>query len=165
MTELTRTPRRIWRNLSVILRTERLIARRRMAVLRGQSTLLALGGLIGIIGLVMLDVAALSALREVISPPLAALTVALVNLVLAAIIVAAALRMNAEAELEPVLAVQELAYSEIESDLEAAVTELREAGADIHRMVRNPLGNLLPELLAPLLAMLLSGSGKDKRSD
>ena len=165
MTELTRTPRRIWRNLSVILRTERLIARRRMAVLRGQSTLLALGGLIGIIGLVMLDVAALSALREVISPPLAALAVALVNLVLAAIIVAAALRMNAEAELEPVLAVQELAYSEIESDLEAAVTELREAGADIHRMVRNPLGNLLPELLAPLLAMLLSGSGKDKRSD
>lgn len=80
MTELSRTPRRIWRNLSVILRTERLIARRRMAVLRGQSTLLAFGGLIGIIGLVMLDIAALTALREVISPPLAALTVALVTL-------------------------------------------------------------------------------------
>ena len=76
-----------------------------MAVLRGQSTLLALGGLIGIIGLVMLDVAALSALREVISPPLAALTVALVNLVLAAIIVAAALRMNA-AEAGPVVSLR-----------------------------------------------------------
>lgn len=162
MTELSRTPRRIWRNLSVILRTERLIARRRMAVLRGQSTLLAFGGLIGIIGLVMLDIAALTALREVISPPLAALTVALVNLALAAITVFAALRMNADAELAPVLELQELTYGEIESDLEAAVTEIREAGEDIHRIVRNPLGNLLPELLAPLLAMLLSRSGKDK---
>lgn len=70
--------------------------------------------------------------------------------------------MNADAELAPVLELQELTYGEIESDLEAAVAEIREAGEDIHRIVRNPLGNLLPELLAPLLAMLLSRSGKDK---
>ena len=68
---------RISRNLSIIIRSERLIARRRIAVLRLQAGLMAAAGVVAGIGLIMLNVAAYLALAEKIPPSAAALTAAI----------------------------------------------------------------------------------------
>ena len=53
---------RISRNISIILRSERLIAQRRMAVLRRQTGMMAAAGIAAGLGLVMLNGAAYLAL-------------------------------------------------------------------------------------------------------
>ena len=81
---------RISRNISIILRSERLIAQRRMAVLRRQTGMMAAAGIAAGVGLVMLNVAAFFAHVEHLSQPLSALIVALANMAIAAILISAA---------------------------------------------------------------------------
>ncbi len=151
---------RIGRNLSVLLRTERLIARRRMTVLRDQSALISFAALVATLGLIMLNVAGFFALRQVLPPQGAALTIALVDLGLALLIVIVALRLNADRELAPVVELRDLALAELETDVQETAAEARALGADLRRVVRDPVGSLLPGLLGPLLALLARGNKK-----
>ena len=68
---------RISRNVSIIFRSERLIAQRRFAVLRRQTGFMAAAGIVAGIGLIMLNAAAYLALSTKVSTPLAALIVAI----------------------------------------------------------------------------------------
>ncbi len=151
---------RISRNIHVLLRTERMIARRQTDMALRQAGLYAFAGLVALIGLVMLNVAAFHALRTTTSPQMAALAVAGGNFVLALILVFIGSRTKPGKELEPVIELRDLAMSEIETDVETAVAEARELSDNVRRIARDPLGSALPSILGPLLSILLGSRKK-----
>lgn len=151
---------RISRNLTILFRTERLIARRQMAVLRAQTGLVAFAGLVAGIAIIMLNVAIFYALGTVMAAQYAALLVALGNALVALVLVAIASRMSAEKELEPATEVRDMALAEIEADLNEVAEEARELTRNVSRMARDPLGTALPALIGPLLSLLLKSKDK-----
>lgn len=150
---------RISKNLSIVLRTERMIARRRWAVLRTQTGLLLFAGFVAALGWIMVNVAVFLILSERMSSEAAALIIALGNLGLAAVLVSLATRLSVEDELKPVIELRDAAIAEVESDIQEATTEARELTDNVRRIARDPLGNLLPALIGPLLT-ILSGNKK-----
>ena len=151
---------RISRNLTILFRTERLIAQRQMAVLRAQTGLVAFAGLVAGIAIIMLNVAIFYALGTVMAAQYAALLVALGNALVALVLVAIASRMSAEKELEPATEVRDMALAEIEADLNEVAEEARELTRNVSRMARDPLGTALPALIGPLLSLLLKSKDK-----
>lgn len=151
---------RFSRNLTTLYRTERLIARRQMAVLRRQTGLMVFAGLMTGIAVIMLNVAAFYALSVVLAAHYAALIVALVNLALAVLVASIANRMSAEKELEPATELRDMAISELEADLEEVAAEARELTQNVGRIARDPLGTALPALLGPLISILLKSNKK-----
>ncbi|WP_425046406.1 phage holin family protein [Primorskyibacter sp. S87] len=151
---------RIAQNLQIVLRTERLIARRHMSVLRQQTGLMAFAGLVTGIAVIMLNLAAFLGLREVVAPHWAASLVALANLALAAIFAALAKNLNAEKDLEPVTELRDMALADIEADVEIALEEARDLTASIRAMARDPLGTALPAMIGPLISILLKSGRK-----
>ena len=151
---------RISRNLTILFRTERLIARRQMAVLRAQTGMVAFAGLVAGIAIIMLNVAIFYALGTVMAAQYAALLVALGNALVALVLVAIASRMSAEKELEPATEVRDMALAEIEADLNEVAEEARELTRNVSRMARDPLGTALPALIGPLLSLLLKSKDK-----
>lgn len=151
---------RISRNLTILFRTERLIARRQLAVLRSQTGMLAFAGLIAGLGLIMLNVAAYHALQTRLTPQGAALVIALANFALAGILVAVAARMSVEEELKPVTELRDLALAELEHEAQDAIVEARELTGNVRRIASDPLGSMLPALIGPLLGLLTKGGKK-----
>lgn len=151
---------RISRNLTILFRTERLIARRQMAVLRRQTGLVAFAGLIAGIAVIMLNVSIFYALSTVMAAHFAALIVAAGNAAVALALVAIANRINADAELEPAIEVRDMALTEIEQDLNDVAEEARELTKNVSRIARDPLGTALPALVGPLLTLLLKSPKK-----
>jgi len=131
---------RISRNISIILRSERLIAQRRLAVLRRQTGLMAAAGIVGGIGLIMLNVAAYLALSTWTSPAVAALIVSVVNLGVAAILISVASNANPDADIAPVAEVRDLAMEDLEGEVMDATAEARDLAQNVRRMARDPLG-------------------------
>lgn len=146
---------RIGRNISILLRAERLIARRQMALMRRQTGMAAAAAILGAVGLVMLNVAGFFGLSEVMQPALAALVVAVVNLVFAAILLIWARGLSADREVEQVTEVRDMAIADLEGEVEDAAAELRELAENLRRMAKDPLGTAGASLIGPLLSMLL----------
>ena len=153
---------RISRNISIILRTERMIATRHLTVLRNQSGLVAYAALIAVVGLVMLNVALFYFLAETVSSAMAAFLVAVINFVIAAVILFIASRMNAEHGLEGVTELRDMAISDIEADIEAAAEEARDVAENVRQLARDPVGSTLPSLIGPLISALLEGRARRK---
>ena len=137
---------RISRNISIILRAERLIAQRHLAVLRRQTGLVAAAGIAGGVGLIMLNVSAYLALSEKLSQPTAALVVALANIVLAGLLVTLAGKSNADYETAPVVEVRDMAIEDIEAELRVATEEAKATAEAVKSMARDPLGSIAPGL-------------------
>lgn len=131
---------RISRNLSIIVRSERLIAQRRLAVLRRQTVIMAAAGVVAGIGLLLLNAAAYLALSTMVSPAASALIVALVNIALAAVLISVATSINAEADVAPVAEVRDLAIEDLEAEIKDATEEARELADSVRRLARDPLG-------------------------
>ena len=153
--EIRRSTGRIGRNVTIALRAERVIARRRLAIMRTQTGLMAFAGLIGGIGIVMISVAAFFWFAESYGNASAGLIVAVIDFAIAIVLVAIANRMTAEPELEPVIEVRDLALEDIEAEIEQAVTEVGEIADGIRQMTRDPLGVAGQHLLGPVLSILL----------
>lgn len=149
---------RISRNISIIVRAEQSIARRRMAVLRNQSGLIIFAGLVAVVGIVMLSVAGFYALSVTMSPQKSAFIVALVNLGLAVVLIVVASRMSAAKDVKPVEELRDMAISDLEIEIQSAADEVRDIGNNVRRMASDPLGSLLPSFLAPILANLIRKS-------
>lgn len=158
---LGKTPGRISRTLTVLLRAERLIAARRVSILRRQTVLMAFAGLFATVALVMANVASYQGLSTVMPTAWGALFVALGNLLLAGIFAVIAGRMSADRDLEGVTEMRDLALEELEDELDELVEEVRGTARDVRRLVRDPFGSVLPGLITPLLSALLSGRGGD----
>lgn len=146
---------RISRNISIILRSERLIAQRHFAVLRRQTGLMATAGIAAGVGLVMLNVSAFLALSFHLSQPTAALIVALANLILAAILVVTANKTSAAEETAAVAEVRDMALEDIEAEVRLAAEEAQEAANALKKMARDPLGSIAPGLAGSVAKAVL----------
>ncbi len=135
---------RISRNISIVLRSERLIAQRHLAVLRRQTGMMAAAGIAAGVGLIMLNVSAFLALSATMSQPTAALIISIANLVVAAMLVSLAGKSNVEQETAPVVEVRDMALEDIEAELRAAANEAKATTDAIKGMARDPLGAIAP---------------------
>ncbi|WP_068113338.1 hypothetical protein [Tropicimonas marinistellae] len=157
---LHRSGNRIGRNVTIAMRAERIIARRRLAVLRSQSGLMAFAALIAGIGVVMLNLGAFFWIADSLGNAAAGCVIALANFVIAALLAMQAARMSVEKELEPVIEVRDLAVEDIEAEVAGVLSEAGELAENVRRIARDPFGATLPSLLAPLLSVLLKSLRK-----
>lgn len=153
--DIERSGSRIGRNAHIALRAERIIARRRFAVIRTQTGLLAFAGVMAAIGVVMVNVAAFYWLSASYGNASAGSILAVVNLVLAAFLAILASRMSAEKELEPVIEVRDLAMEDIEAELSDGLAEAKYLAENVRRIASDPLGSAAPALLGPILSVLV----------
>lgn len=146
---------RITRNLSIIYRSERLVQRRRMAVLRRQTGLMVVAGILGGCGLVALNGAGFFMLRTMISPAGAAFALAFGNIVIAALIVVAAEKMSAEDEIKDITEVRDMAIADLEAEATLAAQEARDVANSFRSLARDPFGSVGPSLILPILQAIL----------
>ena len=151
---------RISRNISIILRSERLIAQRRMAVLRRQTGMMAAAGIAAGLGLVMLNAAAYLALVEHLSPPVSALIVALANMAIAGVLISTANKQNADADVSGVAEVRDIAMEDLEMEVQEATEEVKVLAQSVHKMARDPLGMIAPGLIGALANALVKNLKK-----
>ncbi|WP_299923553.1 phage holin family protein [uncultured Pelagimonas sp.] len=151
---------RISRNISIVMRSERLIAQRHLAVLRQQTMLMAAAGIAAGVGLIMLNVSAYLALSDVVSQPVAALIVALVNIVLAGFLISMAGKSNAEQETAPVAEVRDMALEDLEAEVRSAAQEAKAATDAIRQMASNPLGAIAPGLAGTVASAVIKNLKK-----
>ncbi len=137
---------RISRNISIVMRSERLIAQRHLAVLRRQTGLMAAAGIAAAVGLVMLNVAAFLALSATLSQAVSALIVATANVVLAVLLVSFASKTNIGEETAAVAEVRDMALEDIEAELRGAAEEVKSATDALKKMAQDPFGALAPGL-------------------
>jgi len=109
-----------------------------------------------------LNVAGFYWLRSFWSPPMAALSVALVNLVLAGLLVSIATRLSAERELEPMAEMRNLAIEDLEVEVQELVEEVRDVATNVRRMARDPFGSVMPGLAVPVITAVLKSMRKGK---
>ena len=149
---------RITRNLTIIYRTERLITRRRLAVVQQQAVLMALAGLAALAALIMLNIAVYFALSTRVSPAAAAGLLAAANVLLAGLLAMIAARANVEREIAPAVEVRDMAIADIEDEIEGMATEARDIANAVRGIGANPLGSLTT-ILVPILAAALKKKG------
>ena len=153
---LRQTPGKISRTLTLLLRAERLIAARRVAVFRRQTGFMVFAGLFVAVALVMTNVAAYQGLATVMPTAWAALFVALGNLVLAGVMAFVASRMSSEHELSSAIEMRDMAYEELEHEVDQLVEEFRGTAHDVRVFARDPFGAILPGVMGPILSTLLA---------
>lgn len=153
---LRNTPGNISRTLTVLLRAERLIAARRVSVFRRQTMLMVIAGVFVAVAIVMANVAAYQGLAMVVSPALAALLVALGNLLAAGILGFIASRAGRERELASAIEMRDMAYDALEHEVDGLVGELRGTAHELRVFARDPLGAILPGAIGPILNALLA---------
>ena len=158
--DIERSGNRIGRNAHIALRAERVIARRRLAVIRRQTGFVAFAGIVAGIGVVMVNVAIFFWLSESMGKAGAGAVLAVANFGLAAILAIAASRMSAEPELEPVIELRDLAMEDIEAELADGLAEARVLAENVRRIAADPLGTAGPALLGPILSVLIKSLKK-----
>jgi esterase/lipase len=146
------------RNLTIWWRSERLLAESEWRRASRQITILALGGVFGLLAVVMLNIAGFYWLATSYSNAQAALAVASVDTVIAAILSISALSLKAPPETEMIREFRNNAQSEIETEaaaLEAHLAKIRDdvesIGATVSRFTADPIGTLSPALLVPTI--------------
>lgn len=152
---------RISRNISIILRAERLIAQRQLAVAAKRTGFYAAAGLAVGLAVIMLNVAGFFWLSETMSKSLAAIIVAGVNFVLAVILALVANSMTAETDTSAAVELRDMALHDIEDEVRDNVTEARNM---IVGLKRDPIGMLSPDIISTVLGVLLryARRGKNK---
>ncbi|NOD34115.1 MULTISPECIES: hypothetical protein [unclassified Ruegeria] len=151
---------RLSRNLVTIYRTERLIARRRLAVVQQQTILFGIAGIVALLALVLLNLALFFALQSTMSSASAAAVLALGNLGFAALLVLIARRSSVEDEVAPAVEVRDMAIADIEDELEEVATEAREVVQAVKSIGSNPLGSATT-VLVPLISMLIKSRSNE----
>jgi hypothetical protein len=146
--------KRISRNLTTVYRTERLIARRRFAVVQQQTIMMVVAGIAALAGLILLDISLFFVLKTWLSSARAAAVLSLANLLLAGLLALMAKRTNVEHEIAPAIEVRDMAIADIEEELEEMAIEAREVVEAVKSFGSNPLGSL-PTLLVPILTAVL----------
>jgi hypothetical protein len=154
-------------SLKVFWRAERLLTKSELRLNIQKVQLSAMAGLAAFFGLMMLGIAAFFALVPYMGQALAALTVAGIDLVAALLLIVLARSLKPPAEVAMVQEFRDMALSEIEHEIALADAELVALKDDVRRLVRNPVGTLLPEIIGPLISGVAEGlkSRKTKESN
>ncbi|MEM6576905.1 MAG: hypothetical protein AAF678_00305 [Pseudomonadota bacterium] len=158
--DIERSTGRIGRNAHIALRAERVIARRRLAVFRTQTGLMAFAGAVASIGIVMVNVGLFFWLAESNGNAAAGGILAALNFGLAVILVLVASRMSAERELEPVIEVRDLAMEDIEAEIAEGLDEAKVLAENVRRMASDPFGSIGTSLLAQVIPVLVNSLKK-----
>lgn len=145
-------------NLRVLLRAERAIADIRLRHALTRSGLNAAAALLALIGLLMFEVAAFYALREIWSTIASALALGTGNFVIAAILFLIASRSRPGRELELANEIEKSAIDALQNDARLFQQELGFIG----RSLRHPFEGALPALIVPLATMLMNMLKKPK---
>lgn len=151
---------RLVRNATVVLKSERLIARRRLAVIRSQTGLMALAGVAGGVGLLAANAAIYFRLAETLSQAAAAGWLAAGNFLLAGVLVAVASRLNADRDVEAATELRDLAIEDLEREVTALTAEAQGLVRALGNVRRDPLGTALPGLAMAIIAAVLKARKK-----
>jgi type VI protein secretion system component VasK len=148
------TSDRLFSNLRVLWRADRIIADIRLRHLLARSAINAVAMLIAVFGLLFLEIAAYFALVQVVSAILAAALLGAVNLVIGALLMVIAAKRKPDRELEVVRDIHKNA-------VEALQLDIQELQAQLHRAPR--LDVIVPVLL-PFVGLILRSLKKHKAS-
>jgi hypothetical protein len=151
---------RLVRNATIVLKSERLIARRRLAVIRSQTGLMVLAGVAGGVGLLAANAALYFKMAQTMTQAAAAGWLAAGNFALAIILVVVASRMNADRDVEAATDLRDLAIEDLEREITALTTEAQGLARALGNVRRDPLGAALPGLAAAILAAVLKARKK-----
>ncbi|WP_377193960.1 phage holin family protein [Ruegeria meonggei] len=150
---------RISRNISIILRAERLIAQRHLTIAAKRTGFYAAAGLAVGLAVVMLNIAGFFWLSVTLSKPLAALIVAAANLLLAVILALLANSQNPQADTTAAVELRDMALNDIEAEIKDSLSDARETVAGIRR---DPIGTLTPEVFSAILSTLIKYARRRK---
>jgi cobalamin synthase len=145
-------------NLRVLWRTERAIAEIKMRHVIARSGMHLAAGLLAVIGLLMLEVAAFYALREYWNTIVAALILAVVNFAIAGIMLLVADRRKPGRELELANEIHDHTMQALQADARLLQADIASFG----QALRHPLDSALPALIIPLATMLMNMLKKPK---
>ena len=151
--------------MQVLTRAELALAQIRLQRSLRQAAWLAMAGLVGLVSLAMMDVAIYHALTPWRGPAIAALSIAVLNGVLAAMFVAVAQKIGANVSEERLAKqMRDLAAAEVNNDVEQVRAELAEV-SQAARKVRSGLSavSTVPFELGSLVLANLLKSRKKKR--
>lgn len=151
---------RLVRNASVVLKSERLIARRRLAVLRAQTGMMMIAGVAGAVGLLAANAAIYFKLAETMSRAAAAGWLAAGNFVLAGLLILVAGRMNADRDVAAAEELRDLAMADLESEVSALTAQAQGLASTLGAVRRDPLGAALPGLVGVVISALLKARKK-----
>lgn len=154
--------------LQILARAEMAMARIHARRAANRSGYFAIALVLALLGMGMLTFACYLALLAKFSPPVAALLVALGDLLLAGIVVMLARRIGENSEEERMVRdIREMAYSELGADVEAVKQEFAKVGADVRRIksgfssFSGSAGSSLQAVL-PIINMLIKVVKRDK---
>jgi hypothetical protein len=145
------------RSLKVVWRSERLLIANEFRLTMQKMQLSALAGLVGILGLVMINLAGFFALVPDMGQSLAALCVGAVDLVLAILLIFRSGSLKPAPEVELIKEVRAMAFDDVEEELSLAEAEVKALKHEVQAFVRNPLDRLLPAAIEPLLEAVFRG--------
>ena len=154
----------LMRDLQVLWKADSLIGRIWLNVLARRLALTVFASLIAVFGLGMANVAGFMALQAAYGPVAAATVVAVVDLVLAGLVLALASRAKPGDELKLALEVRKMALASIQSDsadvrrvVEQVSRDIRQTRESLAGLVQNPLGAATERLLVPAALSILKG--------
>ena len=162
---------RVRRNLQLLWRSERVMAEARLKLISRKLVLAVIAGIACLIAVSMLNLAAYWALVTVVSKPLAALIVALVNIVIAGLLIAIAQGLQPGPEEEMLREVRDIALGDLGSevdDVQAKLLQLREdvegVRTSVTQFVQRPTDALSPTMIVPALSAIAK-LAKSKKPD
>jgi hypothetical protein len=152
------------RDFQVLRKADLLIARIWAGVLVRRISLFAFAGLVAVFGLGMANVAGYNALQQPIGPVWAAAAMALLDFVIAGVVVFVAGRSRPGPEIDVALEVRKVALDSIQADarelklvLGSLGDEVRGVKDTVSRLVHNPLDVATEKLLIPAAISALRG--------
>lgn len=155
------------RDAQVLRKADFLIARIWLNVFARRSGLFAFAGLIAVFGLGMANLAGFYALQTSVGAVWAATVVAVVDLLLAAVILLIAVKSRPGPELDLALEVRKMAVESIQEDtrnlkltFEALVQEVKDVRTNVAHFVQNPLDVAAQRLLIPAVLSIIKGMRK-----
>lgn len=150
------------RDARVLWRAESIVADIKLRSLVARSGILAGAGLVGIFGLMMLNVAAFFAAEPAWGAPLAATIVGCADFVLSGLLFFIASRTRPGRELDMAMELRQSALDSLEADARSLQAELGRVGDEIKaarlaavNVIKHPLDSALPALVVPLATALL----------
>ena len=165
------------RNLRVIIRSEKILARAQIQMASRRVVLAVVAGIAALFALGLFNVAAFFALELEFSPAVSALLLALANLVIAGVVVLVAVNLKPGHDAQMASDFRDMAVSEIEQQVSGVEDSIRRVGAEITDiggtamgLVRSPSQLIAPGVaIAAITAItrLLRSSkkGEDKKEE
>jgi len=157
---------RFARGFKVFWRAERFLRQKEFALLAQRMQINVLAALVAVFGLVMLSLAIFFALVPSFGKPLAALSVAGIDLVLALGLMIYSRSLKPVGDIDIVREMRDKALKDMEEEVALAEAQLIGLRDDVRRFIRNPLDVLLPAAIGPLISAVSRGvRAAKKQSD